>query len=558
MDTPVDVLVVGAGPTVLTLACELLRHGLSVRVVDPLAEPSPWSKAITVHARTLEVLRQVGCADALVARGHKVHGATLWSSGQALARIDFDELETDFNYVLDVSQAVTEAELHAVLAQRGGRVERGARLTRLRQDGSGVTATLAVGEETVRARASWLVGCDGAHSVVRKALGLAFEGSTYEERFLLADVKVAWDTRDDRISTWFAEDGLAACFPMREGRWRLVLTDASDSAVDPTLDEVRALFDRRTGAQATLTDMVWSARFKIHCRQVQAYRDDRVFVAGDAAHIHSPAGGQGMNTGIQDAHNLAWKLAEVHRGEARGRLLDTYHAERHAVGQSVLRGTDAATRVGTVKGAAARFARDELARFLTSLEVVQQRIGRQLSELSVAYEGSALSATHETGLLQARVGLASGAETPNVPSVRAFELAPHAGQRARDGRITVAGEPGTRRLFDVLDTRRWNVLLFDGRSDSAEGYARMASLAAAVKDAHPDAVDAWVVTPRATRPAALPDGVRVLLDPDGELEARYGAATECMYALRPDLYVGFRAQPIDEAKALAYLAAWLR
>jgi 2-polyprenyl-6-methoxyphenol hydroxylase-like FAD-dependent oxidoreductase len=557
-DAQTDVLVVGAGPTGLTLASELLRHGLTVRIVDAAAEPSPWSKAVVVHARTLEALAQMGRADALIARGRKLRGATLWSNGEALVRADFDELDTAYPFALCVPQSDTEAVLGEALGALGGAVERGVSLAGFRQDGSGVTARLTRDEEALTARASWLVGCDGAHSAVRKALGLPFEGSTYEERFLLADLRVDWDTRDDRISTWFAEDGLAACFPLPSGLWRVVLSGGEDGAEAPTLDEVEAAFSRRTGLGAKLSDLAWSSRFRVHCRQVGSYRDDRVLLAGDAAHIHSPAGGQGMNTGMQDAHNLAWKLAMVHRGHARSKLLDTYHAERHAAGQAVLRGTDAAMRAATVKGALARGVRDEVARFLTGLEVVQQRVANEVSELSVHYENGPLSQEHTTSVLQARIGTAAGGETPTVGSVRAFDKAPAAGRRARDGRATVAGEPGTRTLFEALDTRRFNVLLFDGRSDSAEGYQRFASVAAAVRERHAGAVDVTVVTPRATRPAELPEELAVVLDPDGELEARYGAATECAYVLRPDLYVGYRAQPLDEAKLLAWLDAWLR
>ncbi len=553
-----DVLVVGAGPTGLTLASELLRHGLTVRIVDAAEAPSPWSRAVAVHARTLEVLSQMGCADALVARGQKVRGATLWSAGEALARVEFDELETSFPYVLCLSQQETEAVLHDALAARGGAVERGVSLTSFRQDGAGVTARLARGGEELTARAAWIVGCDGAHSVVRKALDLPFEGSTYEERFQLADVKIDWDTRDDRITTYFADDGLVACFPLPGGRWRLVATDVGEAAEAPSADEVEALFHRRTGTGARLSDMVWSSRFRIHCRQVASYRDDRALLAGDAAHIHSPVGGQGMNTGVQDAHNLAWKLGLVHKGLARSKLLDTYHEERHAVGQSVLRGTDAATKAASVRNPLARGVRDEVARFLTSLEVVQQRVATELAELTVNYERSSLSLEHRTSILQGRLGSAAGGETPTVASVRAFDKAPAAGQRARDGRATVAGEPGTRSLFAVLDTRRFNVLLFDGRSDSADGYQRFASVASAVAERFPEGVDVTVITPRATRPAELPEKLCVVLDPDGELEARYAASTECVYVLRPDLYVGYRAQPLDQDKLLAWLKTVLR
>lgn len=560
MDTSIDVLVVGAGPTGLTLASELLHRGLTVRIIDRADVPLPWSHAVGVHARTLEILQRMGVAEELIAKGQKLHGATLWSGGEALARIDFAELDTAFPFVLSVAQPETEAVLEALLRRRGATVERGVSLRSFRQDGTGVTAVLAKGDATETVRAAWMVGCDGAHSTVRESLDIAFEGDTYEDRFYLADVKISWDTRDDRVTTYFADDGVVACFPLPAGRWRLILTaTAGDEATAaPTLSEIQSTFARRTGSGGALSDLTWAARFRIHCRQVTQYRDDRVFVAGDAAHIHSPVGGQGMNTGIQDAHNLAWKLAEVHQGVARGRLLDSFHDERHAVGQSVLRGTDAATRVGTLRQPAARSVRDQVARMLGSFEVIQQRVAREVAELTVGYERSAIVAEHSQGILQGRIGAASGGETPTVSSIRSFDQAARAGQRSPDGRVTRAGESGTRALLETLDDRRWNLLLFDGRSASPDGYARFASIAGAVRSRYGEAVDVTVVTPRATRPAELPESLAVLLDPDAELERAFGAETECAYLLRPDLYVGYRCQPADEARVLAYLRPLLR
>jgi hypothetical protein len=265
-----------------------------------------------------------------------------------------------------------------------------------------------------------------------------------------------------------------------------------------------------------------------------------------------------MNTGIQDAHNLAWKLALVHRGSARGLLLDSYHAERHAIGSAILRGTDAATRAITLKNSVARALRNEVARFMSSFEVVQRRIAEQAAELSISYESSPIVAESTTGLLQGRIGTAAGGETPTLGSVREFDAGPKPGARAPDGVVSVSGQPGTKRLSQVIDSRKHTLLLFDGRSESAEGYARFAAIATAVRTRFAGLIDTLVVTPRRTRPDGLSDDTTVVFDPDGELERAYAATTECLYLLRPDLYVGYRSQPADEGKLVSYLKTVLR
>jgi 2-polyprenyl-6-methoxyphenol hydroxylase-like FAD-dependent oxidoreductase len=555
-----DVLVVGAGPTGLMAACELRRHGLSVRVIDAAATPTTLSKAIALHARTLEILEDMRLVDEVVDAGLKVGGVTVIANGETLVAADMGELPTRYPYLLCIPQSDTEAILAKKLVSQDVAIERDCKLVSFTQDGTGVTATIATKSGEQKVRAAWLVGADGAHSTVRRQLEIPFEGSTYEERFLLADVRIEGHLREDRVTSFFAEDGVLACFPMKEHRFRLIGLCPGDQTTDeaPTLEAMSTLFAKRSGLDAKVSDARWLAQFRVHCRQVAKYRDDRVFLAGDAAHIHSPVGGQGMNTGLQDAHNLAWKLALVHRGAARGLLLDSYHQERHGVGSAILCGTDAATRAITLKNVVARTMRNEVARFMSSFEVVQRRIAEHAAELSVGYESSPIVREDVTGLLQGRIGTAAGGETPTVVSVREFDAGPKPGARALDGVVSVAGQPGTKRLLEVIDSRHHSLLLFDGKSESAEGYARFAAIAAAVRARFPGLVDPIVVTPRRTRPDGLTDDTIVVFDPDGELERAYAASTECLYLLRPDLYVAYRSQPADEAKLTTYLKSVLR
>lgn len=554
-----DVLVVGAGPTGLTLACELARRNTSFRIVDQASEPTRLSKAIGVQARTLEIFEDLGIADETVAAGLKLVGVTMYSGGQAIVRASFDELDTHFPFLLSIPQSDTERILTDLLQRLGGSVERSLELVALQQDERGVITTLrhADGREE-RLRVRWVVGCDGAHSATRKLAGLELEGSSYDDRFLLADVRIGWDFPRDRITTFFAESGLLACFPMPGERWRLIATAPPDGPADaheaPTLREFQRIVDERSGADGTLVDPAWLARFRIHCRQVEQYRRGRVFLAGDAAHIHSPVGGQGLNTGIQDAHNLAWKLALVAQGAGRPELLDSYHAERHAVGVALLRGTDAATRVATLKHPVVRAIRNRVSSFLSSLEVVQQRITRSVAELDLGYAGSPIVDEHRSSIFRSRIGSDESDESPTVNAWWAFDSAPGAGHRAPDGVLARPGDEDAVRLAQIIDGRRHTLLLFDGRAPTKDGYARLSEVARAVESRYSDHVNVHVVVPGGDRPPELTWHGSVLMDIYGDLEDRYGARAECLYLIRPDLYVGYRSQPADRDALLEYLS----
>ena len=561
MTNQVDVLIAGAGPTGLTLACDLMRRGLSVHLVDASSDPAPHSRAIAVQARTLEMLEMLGVTKDLVPLGKTLHGITVFAEGEPIASADFNELESAHKYVLTVSEIDTEACLTRALEALGGKVDHGAKLTSFRQDGTGVSAEILRGEAKETVRAAWLVGCDGAKSTVRRKLELAFEDGSYDDDFVLADLSITWDVRDDRVSAFLGEDGVFACFPLPGGTYRIVASlpaEARESKAAPTLSDMQTLFAQRTGKNGTLTDATWIARYKANSRQVHNYRDDRVFLAGDAAQVHSPAGGQGLNAGIQDALNLGWKLALVHQGHARGLLLSTYQLERHGVGRGVVRAVDVAAKMASIKSGVSKSARMELARFLSAFEVVQARAAKDISDLGLSYEQSPIVRSDKTGLLNARLGSAAGGDTPTIGSVRDFAVAPAAGQRAPDGKITLAGQGGTQRLLTLLDGKKHALLLFDGRSHSAEGYARFTSLSATIGAHFGEAIGVWVVTPRGARPAELPAELPVLLDPDGDLEKRYAATTECVYLIRPDGYIGYRSQPADEAKLMDYLKSIFR
>lgn len=375
------VLVVGAGPTGLALAAELALGRTTPRLVDERADSPNITRAFAVHARTLELLDARGLADELLTRGVPVHEIAP-TPGAAL---DLRELPTRFGMVLITPQCGTEQVLGARAEELGVNVQRGAKVVGLVQDGDGVTVELADGN---RLRAAYVVGCDGAHSAVRRLANIDFVGRQYETHILLADVRLTGPPDEPMFARTNAE-GAVIVVPFGDGWYRAIawdrLREQAPLSEPVTRAEMRDAFGRIAGEDFGMSEMRWSSRFLSERRQARHYRAGRVFLAGDAAHVHSPLGGQGMNTGIGDAMNLGWKLASVMRGAAPHWLLDTYEAERHPVGAQVLALTDAFNQLvlghSTVRRAVQRIA----IRTILTVPRTRRMMGERLSGIGIAY-----------------------------------------------------------------------------------------------------------------------------------------------------------------------------
>ncbi|MBW3598817.1 MAG: FAD-dependent monooxygenase [Planctomycetes bacterium] len=528
-ESPLDVLIIGAGPVGLTLACELRRRGVRLRIIDAEAGPTPvdQSRALGIHARTLEMLEGVGVTNDLVARGRRVHAINAWDHGRMFLRFqpEFDRLKTPYPFVLSLSQGETERRLEKKLAEYGVGVEWNARLTQLDHSPGGVAAKVC-GPDGAEAdvHAAYLVGCDGAHSTVRHQLNLGFEGHPYEERFLLADLRLRWPLAQDEAHLLLTDRGPVAAIPLPEPDcWRLI--DATGASEDDAPDAVAARFGdllhKAALEDASIEGAMWASAFRIHRRATDRLRVGRCFLAGDAAHIHSPVGGQGMNIGIQDACNLAWKLALVIAGVAPESLLDSYEQERLPVARSTLRGTHWATRLVVLRNPLARAIRNRLASWLTKPALVRRRLTRELSELGVHYRGSPVVAEDRTGAW----------------------AGPRPGERIPD--VDLASPTGAVRLFDLLRGTKHVLLCFE------ESRERLEPIATAVRDRWKDLIDLYVVV-RNGGPAI--DGAAGLLqDASGELHGRFHAESPCLYLIRPDGYLGYRARPPDAAAFERYL-----
>ncbi len=535
-------LVVGAGPTGLMMALELTRHGVPCRIIDKLPQASTTSKALAIHSRTLEVFDQLGLIDEALAHGLQEQAMNIYADGQRIMHISFEELRSPYPFILTLPQSQTEHLLSSRLEHMGVTIERQVELINLTQNEQAITATLrhADGhEETVTT--AWLIGCDGAHSIVRHSLNIPFTGSAYPEAFALADVKLDWPLPDTELQAFLLPDGMLAAFPMQGGRYRLIVetaTQAGDEKLpDPTLEDIQGYLNKLAPAGSVASNPAWLASFRTHLRQAEHSRQGRAFLVGDAAHIHSPAGGQGMNTGLQDAHNLAWKLALVQQGSAPDSLLDTYETERHPVAESVLRSSDMLLKMATLRSPITQQIRNRLLPLLVQQDFIQQRMTAQISQLSINYRKSPIVAEHlHSHFSHGR--LISG---------------PRAGDRAPDAAPLLRQDGSSTRLFELLRGGKHALLLLAQAEHADESWRHLSTLAEEVNARYCQQITTYLITAGNAAPTSKPSGASILLDPEHALRQSYSADSECLYLIRPDGYIGYRSFPADVSALNDYL-----
>jgi len=521
MSSQADVLVVGAGPVGLAAALGLVLEGINVRIIDKLPIPTNQSRAAIVHARTIEHLQRIGVVDDFLEIGVKVHGVSVYGPGRKLLfSPSLDHIASPFPYMLGLEQFKTEEILTARLAKRGVTIERSVELVSFKDTGDHVSVQLRHADGTEeQTDVPWLIGGDGGHSTVRAGLGLHLEGATMDATWITADVKIRWDRDPGQAIAALTQDGIVFIAAMNEDRWRVIVNTpgmTKEQAAAATYDDVEAAVKKRLETDLSFYDGVWISSFGINTRMARTMNIGRVFLCGDAAHVHSPVGGQGMNTGIQDALNLAWKLALVTKGQAKRELLDSFNAERHKNAENLLKGVGVGTKMAGLRNPVAIELRNHFVHLIGNLALIHF-MPRVVAMLNVGYPESPIVAESH---------------------VSWHSRGPRAGERAPAAHgLLVTGKEEPAELFDLWSgDPRHQLLVFSDR-DIDVPTSPLYNVLRIAKSGTPS------------------PGVAV--DADGEAYEAYGAHAEgAHYLVRPDGVIAFRDGSADFAEMQAYLARW--
>lgn len=501
-----DVLIAGAGPTGLAMAAEAARFGMRYRIIDKAPHGAQHSQALVVHARTLEQFERYELAQAAIASGRRLHRVRIYSDGKRILEASFDEVRSSYPFVLFLPQTQTERLLREHVEALGGSIERQVVLETFAEREGAVECTLAHADgsrETITA--AYLIGADGAHSTVRQLLHFPFQGDAEPYAFFLGDLKVDGDVPGDELAVHLHAGNVVFLGRLDDTHCRVIIAaHEANAQIQPQVEDFQRAIDEAGVENLRVSEPRWMAAFRVSERRTPAYSRGRVFLAGDATNIHSPVGGQGMNTGIQDAANLMWKIALVESRRGRPLLLESYDRERKPVGDSLLLETAGALRAATASNWLLERLRDGILSRIGSLEGVKERLRDTISEIGLSYSRSPIVC-----------------ECQGVSAL-------HAGERAPD--CEVRDETGANfRIFSLFKEPLHTAIMIP--PPSGADLTRFAQLFAAYRD--------------------VMHGI-VLAGGDEEFRAQYCAPGGALYVVRPDGYIGFRGRPTD----LEALEAW--
>lgn len=522
------ILIVGAGPTGLMMGILLAREGIPFRIIERKTERAPHSRALAVQTRSLELLQDLRLIDQFISGGQEMQEVTFHTRKKQIGHFTLEGVHSPFSFALIHPQERTEKILEEHLISRGIKVERGVALTEISADGY-----VTIGKEKLHYE--YILACDGGHSPVREMLQIPFVGSDRPELFALADLKVQGPIDPGAMSGFFSRDGVVGFIPMPDGYMRLIASNCP-SRKELNLKALTQFVECRTGRNFILSDIKWTSYFTTHFRHSAVMRKKSIFLLGDAAHIHSPVGGQGMNTGLQDSYNLAWKLARVIRGEAKPELLETYEGERMQVAESLLRWTSQITRLLTLQKNLLFVLRNTLLSYLFKRKFFRKKLRAWMTQTRINYRESSLSRENKPTFFSALFNRKR----------REFRLGPHAGDRALDAEITLKDHPEISTLYEALSGTKFVLLVFASKRLKPK-------LLSELKELIPQDFAPYLIASDEEHPLIEPWVRKVIFDRTGTLRKTYGVSHSSLYLIRPDNYIAYRSYGFDLEAFRKYL-----
>lgn len=529
MEKHPSVLIIGAGPSGLLMACELARHGVSFRIIDRKPERTQTTNAAGVHTRTLEIFDQIGIINEFLELGQRWLSFRIHAEDELLTQIPFTHIDSYYQFSLLLAQSQTERILNDHLEALNGRVERKIELIDFKQVDDKIISTVKRDDgQTEEIKSNWLIGCDGLHSIVREKSHISFVGDDVASEYMIADAKLKTCLSDEAADAFRTPKGFLAVFPLGKNVYRVVANLAGKEIKKTISDEdIKTTIDQRSSQLFALESVLWSSPFWIHSKIAGTMRHGSIFIAGDAAHVHSPAGGQGMNTGLQDVYNLAWKLALVIQGKAKASLLDSYTAERRPVILKIVSETEKITKFALIRNSLLIKCFKFIGKNIVNrIILIKEKIGTQLTQIAISYSNSPIIVYQHT-FFKSSSEPKPGSRTPDV--IINYDL----------------------RLHDLLRNRQHNLLLFisdDARSDEVNTVKELQQW---LTTNYADTIKTYVISAK-----ALTGVQNVIIDNMMAIHKRYHITTG-MVLIRPDQYIAFTQKSLDRLSLQSCLDLYL-
>lgn len=525
MSIQVPVLIVGAGPTGLTAAIVLKQLGIDCLVIDKLETPIKTSNALGIQPRTLELFEKLGIIDEALKQGHPLYGLNIYENKQKIAHLSIKNLKTPFPYILGLPQFETEKILSNRFIGNGGKIERGLELITIEQDPNEVTVVCEKeNKEKIILKAKWVLACDGSKSLIRELLEIPFRGKDLLKHFIMADLPATGIFNPNEVHTILSSEGVLVLLPLKSF-YRIILDVTQQKELtklkSPDIKVLRELVKKRCAFPITLGEPFWSSNFWVHEHIANKYYKNRIFLLGDAAHEHSPVGGQGMNMGIQDAYNLAWKLAMVETHQIERFYLNSYELERRPIAKKIVRGTTEMTNIFTLSSPFLQSIRSYIFKSITNIRWIQRKLGETVAQLNIQYPKSDF--IYETG--SSHKGVTPGKQMPYSP---------------------ITFEKQTTHLAKIIAKNKFTLIVFSGL-DGANS-SKLIDFLGSLNQKELN-IECYAIL----KSEISLDNIKQIIDKNDIIHHQYGALNACFYLVRPDQYIAYRSASLDKNNLKFYL-----